>query len=131
MSNYYNDKTMKIIKSVFPESMSESPAIQNKYLKYKQKYFNLKKMIGGGIDANYKEDGNILTLTFIDKKTKEEEEEEEKEIKYTIIKELGEGTYGIVYLIQKNGTKEKDEYIFKKGKTWLNNSYNEGKNQIC
>ena len=37
--------------------------LKNKYLKYKQKYLNLKKMIGRGIDAKYIESGNNLIFS--------------------------------------------------------------------
>jgi len=81
---------------------------KKKYLKYKQKYLNLKKLIGGGINASYKINGNILTLTY------QVDPDNTAEIKYTIQEEeLGRGTYGIVYLIEKNGTE--DLYIFKQG----------------
>jgi hypothetical protein len=101
---------MKIIKSVFPESMSESPAIQNKYLKYKQKYFNLKKMIGGGINATYTITGVQITLRFFDEKTNKE-----KEIKYTIQKKLSNRYANtIVYKIKKDDD-HTNTFIFKKG----------------
>ena len=110
MSNHNNNKTMKIIKSVFPESMSESPAIQNKYLKYKQKYFNLKKMIGGGINATYTITGVQITLRFFDEKTKKE-----KEIKYTIQEKLSNWYANtIVYKIKKDDD-HTNTFIFKKG----------------
>jgi serine/threonine protein kinase len=82
---------------------------KKKYLKYKQKYLNLKKLIGGGINASYKLNkiNKILTLTYQDNL------DNTIEIKYTLIRELGNGAYGIVHLIQKNGTEE--EYIFKEG----------------
>jgi serine/threonine protein kinase len=80
---------------------------KKKYLKYKQKYLNLKKLIGGGINASYKINGNILTLTY------QVDPYNTVEIKYTILEQLGKGAYGIVYLIEKNGTE--DLYIFKKG----------------
>jgi hypothetical protein len=80
---------------------------KKKYLKYKQKYLNLKKLIGGGINASYKINGNILTLTH------QVDPYNTTEIEYTILEQLGKGAYGIVYLIEKNGTE--DLYIFKKG----------------
>jgi serine/threonine protein kinase len=80
---------------------------KKKYLKYKQKYLNLKKLIGGGINASYKINGYILTLTY------QVDPYSTAEIKYTILEQLGKGAYGIVYLIEKNGTE--DLYIFKKG----------------
>ena len=53
---------------------------KKKYLKYKEKYLNLKKMIGGGIDATYTIDAInnkiILTYSTIDGVA--------HEIKYTI-----------------------------------------------
>ena len=80
---------------------------KKKYLKYKQKYLNLKKLIGGGIDATYKINKIDKTLTL----TYQVDPDTPAEIKYTIIQELGAGGFGIVYLIQQNDTKEK--YIFK------------------
>ena len=38
--------------------------IQKKYLKYKQKYINLKEIIGGGIEASYTKIGNRITLKY-------------------------------------------------------------------
>jgi len=92
---------------------------KNKYLKYKQKYVNLKKMIGGGIDAIYKITGDQLTLNYAGGNET-----------YTILeKEIGRGSYGSVSLIQNNKDKDEDEkqYIFKKGiKRSKTESYDEG-----
>jgi hypothetical protein len=101
---------MKIIKSVFTESMSESPAIQNKYLKYKQKYFNLKKMIGGGINATYTITGVQITLSFFDEKT-----EKEKEIKYTIQEKLPHWSADVIVYKIKKDDDHTNTFIFKKG----------------
>ena len=93
---------------------------KKKYLKYKQKYLNLKKMIGGGIDASYKKNDDILTLTYrID--------DYNKEIKYRIIDKLGEGNYGIVHKIIKDGD-TKNTFIFKEGIRNDYQSYKEGIN---
>ena len=103
---------------------------KQKYLKYKQKYLNLKKMIGGGIDARYTislpdkisilnyfdlfgiarkiKPGNILILKYL------KEDGTTNEIRYNIIKKIGEGSYGIVYLIENIDTTK--QYIFKYGK---------------
>ena len=89
--------------------------IKNKYLKYKQKYLNLKKMIGGGIDASYTiyppgkiELGNtLITLSYI------HSDGMETQINYKIIKEIGSGTSGIVYLIKNTDETDTKEYIFK------------------
>jgi serine/threonine protein kinase len=99
---------------------------KNKYLKYKQKYLNLKKMIGGGIDASYKINGIILTLTYyVDRVIT-------GEIKYEIMETLGEGTSGVVSLIKKIDTEDKNLYIFKKGKVpKRENAYNEGIKSGC
>ena len=83
--------------------------IKNKYLKYKQKYLNLKKMIGGGINAKYEKTGNELTLKYYFN-------HKYYEIKYIINKQIGEGGNGIVYLITKKNDKyDKEKYIFKQG----------------
>ena len=94
---------------------------KKKYLKYKEKYLNLKKMIGGGIDATYTIDAInnkiILTYSTIDGVA--------HEIKYTIIREIGRGSFGIVHLI-KNDNNEK-QYIFKEAiDPSLNALYKEG-----
>ena len=95
--------------------------IQKKYLKYKQKYINLKEIIGGGIEASYTISGNKLTLKYKLKGT-------EREIKYTIKEELGQGTFGIVSLIE-NDDDTMNKYIFKKSKKdFSRDSYNEGIN---
>ena len=85
-----------------------------KYLKYKQKYLNLKKIIGGGIEAVCHiddDDGfnefNTLIITY-----------GENNIQYTNISNsaIGEGSYGKVYKIKKfNSTDNTDntEYVFK------------------
>ena len=57
---------------------------QKKYLKYKQKYINLKNIIGGGINAEYTENGNIITLRY-------KLNEIDYEIKYKKTQELGKG----------------------------------------
>ena len=92
---------------------------KNKYLKYKQKYVNLKKMIGGGIDATYQITGDQLTLNY-----------DGGNETYTILEEeIGKGSYGSVSLIQNNKDKDEDEkqYIFKKGiKKLKTESYDEG-----
>jgi serine/threonine protein kinase len=96
---------------------------KNKYLKYKQKYFNLKKMIGGGTDATYEiietlkyknSDGldNTKKYTIILKYKNSDGLDNTK--KYTLIEKLGEGTTGIVYKIKENDTE--NFYIFKMGK---------------
>jgi len=93
--------------------------IEKKYLKYKQKYINLKEIIGGGIDASYIISGDKLILKY-------KFEETDHEIKYTIIKNLGKGSYGIVKLIEKDGD-TMNKYILKIGKKkLLFESYNEG-----
>jgi serine/threonine protein kinase len=93
--------------------------IEKKYLKYKQKYINLKNIIGGGINASYKKTGDNLILKYNLENTN-------YEIKYRIIEEIGQGTHGIVYLIEKDGDII-NKYIFKKGiDPDLNESYNEG-----
>jgi serine/threonine protein kinase len=80
---------------------------KNKYLKYKQKYVNLKKMIGGGKKASYKmnDKETEIILTFFDNEIKEE-------IKYTIKYNLGKGGNGIIYVIEEEDTGER--YILKK-----------------
>jgi serine/threonine protein kinase len=88
---------------------------KNKYLKYKQKYFNLKKMIGGGTDATYEIIETII-LKYKDSKGLDNTK------KYTLIEKLGEGSNGIVYKIKENDTE--NFYIFKQGKhdgTFLSN----------
>ena len=74
--------------------------LKNKYLKYKQKYLNLKKMIGRGIDAEYKESGDKLILKY-------------SHGTETYIKgeKLGRGAYGVVTKI--TDTKDNQEYILK------------------
>ena len=117
---------------------------KKKYLKYKQKYLNLKKMIGGGIDATYTislpdkisilnyfdlfgiarkiKPGNILILKYL------KDDGTTNEIRYKIITKIGEGGYGIIYSIKNTDTTDNKEYIFKYGKNKkLNEVYNEGK----
>ena len=79
----------------------------NKYLKYKQKYLNLKKIIGGGIDTKYTKTGEQLTLNY-------KMDCVANEITYTILEEIGKGTSGIVYKIINNNDMNKKKYIFKK-----------------
>ena len=93
--------------------------IQKKYLKYKQKYINLKKTIGGGINASYVKKGNTLTLRYKSK------DGIDHEIKYTIKEKIGEGAYGEVDLIEKNDDTTK-QYIFKKGTRDTPEVFNEG-----
>ena len=116
---------------------------KQKYLKYKQKYLNLKKMIGGGIDARYTislpdkisilnyfdlfgiarkiKPGNILILKYL------KEDGTTNEIRYNIIKKIGEGSYGIVYSIKNTDTADNKQYIFKYGKNKKGNDiYKEG-----
>lgn len=82
-----------------------------KYLKYKQKYLNLKKIIGGGIEAVCHiddDDGfnefNTLNITY-----------GENNIQYTNISNsaIGEGSYGKVYKIKKINSTDNTEYVFK------------------
>lgn len=84
---------------------------KKKYLKYKQKYVSLKKIIGGGIPATYIKTNKQLTLTYT---THEIKYTTTHIIKYTILKQIGEGTYGQVYLIENNDNKK--QYILKEGK---------------
>ncbi len=80
---------------------------QKKYLKYKQKYINLKKLIGGGINAEYTENGNIITLRY-------KLNEIDYEIKYKKTQELGKGAFGQVWLIEREGDSQ-NKYILKIG----------------
>ena len=91
-----------------------------KYLKYKQKYFNLKKIIGGGIDATYNINYNdVLTIRY-------DLEGVTHEIIYKIINKIGEGSFGSVELIKNE--KDNTYHIFKRGiGPSKNESYNEGK----
>ena len=92
----------------------------NKYLKYKQKYINLKNIIGGGIDATYEKNGNNLILKY-------QLFDTDYEIKYKIGEVLGSGSQGIVYLINIDGDAI-NKYIFKE--SFFSSqfmSYNEGK----
>ena len=79
--------------------------LKNKYLKYKQKYLNLKKMIGRGINAEYIESGKNLILNYSHDKYNHGTE--------TYIKgqELGRGGNGVVTKI--TDTKDNQEYILK------------------
>ena len=80
---------------------------QNRYLKYKQKYINLKNIIGGGINATYNISGeNIIVKYNLSGKM--------NELKYKIIRNLGKGGNGTVDLIEKIGD-TKNSYVFKKG----------------
>jgi serine/threonine protein kinase len=92
----------------------------NKYLKYKQKYLNFKKIIGGGVNATYNiNSDNILTISY-------DLNGEKKEEKYKIIKVIGKGFFGSVELIQ-DEKKKYNYYIFKRGiDPSKNESYNEG-----
>jgi serine/threonine protein kinase len=81
---------------------------QSKYQKYKQKYFNLKNIIGGGINATYILNGINLTVKY-------ELSGKMNEIQYKLIETLGEGGNGIAHLIQKIGD-TKNLYVFKRGK---------------
>ena len=92
---------------------------QNKYQKYKQKYFNLKNIIGGGITATYNLNKDNLTVKY-------ESSGKMNEIQYEIIKTLGEGGNGIVYLIKKKDDTI-NSYVFKRGKyEGSSASYEEG-----
>ena len=82
---------------------------KNKYLKYKQKYLNLKKMIGGGIEATYTITGDQLDQLTVNYKM----DGVANKITYTILNEIGSGGNGIVSLIRNN--KNGIQYIFKKG----------------
>ena len=79
--------------------------LKNKYLKYKQKYLNLKKMIGRGIDAKYTESGNNLILNYFADKYNHGTKT------YIKGKELGRGGNGVVTKI--TDTKDNQEYILK------------------
>lgn len=93
----------------------------NKYLKYKQKYINLKNMIGGGIDATYTENENIITLKY-------KLNEIDNEIKYEKKDFLGKGAFGQVWLIEREGDSQ-NKYILKIGlKENEYESYIEGHN---
>ena len=97
--------------------------IKNKYLKYKEKYLNLKQMIGGGINATYEimfKPGDEIMLHYVF-------EDVAYEKIYKIIRLLGKGNYGIVYLIKNNDETDTKEYIFKTGITHYSTaSYDEG-----
>lgn len=80
---------------------------QNKYLKYKQKYINLKNIIGGGIDATYTENGKIITLRYKLNKI-------DNEIKYEKTDFLGKGAFGQVWLIERKDDSQ-NKYILKIG----------------
>ena len=80
---------------------------QNKYQKYKNKYIELKNIIGGGINATYNINGeNILVKYDLNGKI--------NELKYKIIRNLGKGGNGTVDLIEKIGD-TKNSYVFKRG----------------
>lgn len=80
---------------------------QIKYQKYKNKYFELKNMIGGGINATYNINGeNIIVKYDFNGKI--------NELKYKIIRNLGKGGNGTVDLIEKIGD-TKNSYVFKRG----------------
>jgi thiamine kinase-like enzyme len=105
---------------------------KNKYLKYKNKYLNLKKMIGGGIDAYCEIKDREITLTYKDPYNLDII----NIIYYTIERELGEGSNGVVYLIKNSDTKDSKSYIYKQGICIINKDedehnvceiYNEGK----
>jgi serine/threonine protein kinase len=94
---------------------------QKKYLKYKQKYINLKNIIGGGINAEYTENGNIITLRY-------KLNEIDYEIKYKKTQELGKGGFGQVWLIEREDDSQ-NKYILKIGLyPDKYESYIEGKN---
>jgi serine/threonine protein kinase len=80
-----------------------------KYLKYKQKYLDLKKLIGAGIDAKCE----IINESTI-KITYKSPDGEDKELSYQYVSTdpIGRGSYGQVYKIKKDG--DETEYIFKK-----------------
>ena len=92
---------------------------QNKYLKYKQKYINLRNIIGGGIDATYNIVGYNLSVEYTLNAKK-------NVLQYKLIKKLGEGGNGTVDLIEKIGD-TKNSYVFKRGITKGSTaSYDEG-----
>lgn len=80
---------------------------QNKYLKYKQKYINLRNIIGGGIDATYNIVGYNLSVEYTLNAKK-------NVLQYKLIKKLGEGGNGTVDLIEKIGDTT-NKYVFKRG----------------
>ena len=82
-----------------------------KYLKYKQKYLDLKKLIGAGIDAICEDDESKIKITY-------KLDGEDKELYYYYLQEgyIGQGTSGAVYKIKKQSSDDDTEYIFKKKK---------------
>ena len=58
---------------------------QNKYLKYKRKYLQLKKQFGAGINASYIINDGKLRLNYVDKLGSM------KDIIYTVREEVGSG----------------------------------------
>ena len=81
---------------------------QNRYLKYKQKYLILKKLIGGGIEASYTRNGKDFTLTYIDPV-----DNTSKQIEFEKDKFIGSGSSGFVHLLKRKSDNEL--FIFKDG----------------
>jgi len=78
-----------------------------KYLKYKQKYLDLKKLIGAGLEATCELNETNIIITY--------NLDGEKELHYEYNPEdpIGSGTYGTVYKIKKLSSDDDTEYIFK------------------
>ena len=93
-----------------------------KYLKYKQKYLNLKKIIGAGMDAeiNIDSDSSTVKLIYIDN------DGEQKELMFNIINEIGSGSYGKVFQM-KEKTNQEITYILKLSKKTNIDIFKEGR----
>jgi serine/threonine protein kinase len=78
-----------------------------KYLKYKQKYLDLKKLIGAGLEATCELNEKNIIITY--------NLDGEKELYYEYNPEdsIGSGTYGTVYKIKKLSSDDDTEYILK------------------
>ena len=79
-----------------------------KYLKYKHKYLDLKKLIGAGLEAICELNEKNIIITY-----KSDDKDKELHYEYNPEDPIGSGTYGTVYKIKKLFSDDDTEYIFK------------------